>query len=87
MAVGQVRHQHVEADVDAELVDHQHPARAVEPAEYSARSHYDTTWVGSITVVLRVHRVTTASSGEAISSGSVGGCPPSSSCSLQYASL
>ncbi len=49
------------ADVDAELVTITSTQLGqLNPAEYSARSHYDTTRVGSITVVLRVHRVTTA---------------------------
>lgn len=60
---GQIGHQHVEAEVDAELVDHQQPTRPAEAAEFPNGVHYLTASVGLTTVVHRVQESTTVSAG------------------------
>ena len=70
--VGQVRHQHVEAHVDAELVDHEHLAGSVEATKSSKQTHYRSAFDGSTTVVHLVQDRTTCSAGCPMTAGSGG---------------
>lgn len=62
-----------EAQVDAELVDHQQPAGPAEATELPRHAHYRTAFAGATTVAQRVQELTTVSAGSRIVSGSVGG--------------
>ena len=75
---GEVGHQHVEPEVDPELVDHQQPARPAEAAELSDHAHQRITLAGRTTRAHRVQEWTTAAVGSGIVSGSPGGSPPRS---------
>lgn len=78
--VGQVGHEHVEAEVDAELVDHQQLQTGVEGAQLGAQPPHrapastarTAAGAGSATEVQRVQDVTVRSPGPVISSGSSG---------------
>nr|VTP04374.1 hypothetical protein BIN_B_05501 [Mycobacterium riyadhense] len=83
----QIRHQHVEADVDAELVNHQHAAGPVEAAKLRDKRHYYVTGAGSTTLLHRVQDCTTCSVGWPMTAGSLGRASSSRPCWRQYASL
>lgn len=54
----EVGHQHVETEVDAELIDHQHPAGPAEATKLRGEAHCEIT-VGSVIDDVRVQDVTT----------------------------
>ncbi|CAM5583037.1 hypothetical protein SMICM304S_12007 [Streptomyces microflavus] len=87
--LSKVGHEHVEAEIDGELIDHQQLHAALErahltegalhsrPSPSEAASASCGTLTGSITVVHRVQRVTSFSSGRPTTSGSTAGGPSS----------
>ncbi|SLJ72068.1 Uncharacterised protein [Mycobacteroides abscessus subsp. abscessus] len=80
---GEIRHQHVEADIDGELVHHQYLAGPIERPELAqglassgcsqVRIGHAVRPSGSITWVSLVHRSTTRCDGSSITSGSCAG--------------